>query len=192
MARQRGQQAAASAGRARHTFHLPKLGGKLEPFSLLSGRASGRQTVGPQGRRGRPAEMLGERRNQAWRGSSQAEARPLAAARDPALGGSASTRHRRPPANRWCISRSLSSRQRSRLPRQHRPGPTPHAQPAPTGSAGQPFPPEERGGWLACSGDDAPSNTTSPGCFSEFMTPRRHDLQKHHDSTGSHSSGLRI
>lgn len=45
VASQRGQQAAASAGRARHTFYLPKLGGKFEQFSLLSGRASGRQKV---------------------------------------------------------------------------------------------------------------------------------------------------
>ena len=52
MASQHGQQAVASAGRARHTFYLPKLGGKFKPFSLLSGRASGRQKVGLQGRRG--------------------------------------------------------------------------------------------------------------------------------------------
>ena len=43
---------------------------------------------------GRTAEMLGERRNQALRGRSQAEGHPLAAVSDPALGGSESTRHR--------------------------------------------------------------------------------------------------
>ena len=43
----REQQTAANA---RHTFYLPKLGRKFEPFSLLSGRASGRQKVGLQGR----------------------------------------------------------------------------------------------------------------------------------------------
>ena len=52
MVSQRRQQAAASAGSARHTFYLPKLGGKFQPFSLLSGRASGRQKVGLQGRLG--------------------------------------------------------------------------------------------------------------------------------------------
>ena len=46
----RRQQAVASAGSARHMFYLPNLGGKFEPFSLLSGRASGRQKVGLQGR----------------------------------------------------------------------------------------------------------------------------------------------
>ena len=41
----RGQQTAANA---RHTFYLPKLGRKFQPFSLLSGRAFGRQKVGLQ------------------------------------------------------------------------------------------------------------------------------------------------
>lgn len=45
----REQQTAANP---RHTFYLPKLGRKFEPFSLLSGRASGRQKVGLQGRLG--------------------------------------------------------------------------------------------------------------------------------------------
>ena len=45
VASQRGQQAAASTGRARHIFYLPKLGGKFEPFSLLSGRTSRRLKV---------------------------------------------------------------------------------------------------------------------------------------------------
>ena len=44
-----GQQAVASA---RHTFYLPKLGRKFQPFSLLSARASERQKVGLQGRPG--------------------------------------------------------------------------------------------------------------------------------------------
>ena len=56
---QRGQQAAASAGRARHTFYLPKLGGKFEQFSLLSGRASGRQKVRLQGRPGTDSRDAG-------------------------------------------------------------------------------------------------------------------------------------
>ena len=44
---------AQAAGRARHTFYLPKLGRKFEPFSLLSGRASGRQKVGLRGQPGK-------------------------------------------------------------------------------------------------------------------------------------------
>ena len=59
VASQRGQQAAASAGRARHTLYLPKLGGKFEQFSLLSGRASGRQKVRLQGRPGTDSRDAG-------------------------------------------------------------------------------------------------------------------------------------
>ena len=109
---------------------------------------------------GRTAEMLGERRNQALRGRSQAEGHPLAAVSDPALGGSASTRHCWPLATRQPLSCSLSSGQCSRQPRQHRPGPTLHAQPVPTGSAGQHLSRQKDG--VAGSGDDAPSSATSP------------------------------
>ena len=100
---------------------------------------------------GRTAEVLRGRRNQALRGRSQAEGRPLAAVSDPALGGSVSTRHRRPPVIGWPLSRSLSSGQHSQQPRQHRPGPTLHAQPVPTGSAGQHLSCQKNGvaGWLA-------------------------------------------
>ena len=59
-----------------HTFYLPKLRGKFEQFSLLSGRASGRQKVRLQGRPGAEAEMQGERRNQALGGRSQADGCP--------------------------------------------------------------------------------------------------------------------
>ena len=52
--------------------------------------------------------MPGERRNQAWRGRSQAEGCPLAAVSDPALGGSASTRHRPPPTNGWTAPQLLT------------------------------------------------------------------------------------
>ena len=100
---------------------------------------------------GRTAEVLGGRRNQALRGRSQAEGRPLAAVSDPALGGSVSTRHRRPPVTGWPLSRSLSSEQHSQQPRQHRPSPTLHAQPVPTSSAGQHLSCQKDGvaGWLA-------------------------------------------
>lgn len=102
--------------------------------------------------RARTAEMPGERRNQALRGRSQAAGRPLAAVSDPALGGSASTRHAgRPPATGGPLSRSLSSAQCSQQPRQHGPCPTLHAQPVPTGSAGQHLSRQKNrvAGWLA-------------------------------------------
>ena len=108
---------------------------------------------------GRTAEMLGERRNQALRGRSQAEGHSLAAVSDPALGASASTRHCWLLATRQPLSLSLSSRQRSRQPHQNRPGPTLHAQPVPTGSAGQHLSRQKYG--VAGSGDDAPSSATS-------------------------------
>ena len=100
---------------------------------------------------GRTAEMLEGRRNQALRGRSQAEGCTLAAVSDPALGGSASTRHHQPPVTTWPLSCSLSSEQRSQQPRQHRPGPTLHAQPVPTGSTGQHLSHQKGGvaGWLA-------------------------------------------
>ena len=91
----RGQQTAANA---RHTFYLPKPGRKFEPFSLLSGRASGRQKVGLQGRLGMDSrDARGEEKPSLER-KITAEGCPLAAVSDPALGGSASTGHRQPPA----------------------------------------------------------------------------------------------
>ena len=126
--------------------------------------------------------MPGERRNQAWRGRSQAEGRPLAAVNDPALGGSASTGHRRPPATLWPLSRSLSSAQRSRQLRQHRPGPTLHAQPVPTGRAGQHLSRQKDGvaGWLAVGTmppaaphpRDAASHPRAPGDGEQGVGPQ--------------------
>lgn len=160
---------AQAAGRARHTFYLPKLGRKFEPFSLLSGRASGRQRSDYEANRGRTAEMPAGRRNQAWR-RSQAEGRPLAVVSDPALGGSASTRHRPPPTNGWTAPQLLTEL-RATLPTATpaQPRLTLHHQPVPTGSAGQHFPTRRTRwltGWLAGSGDDSRSSTTSLECFS--------------------------
>lgn len=45
-----------------YTFYLPKLGGKFEQCSFLSGRVSSRQKVRLQGRPG-TGEMTGEKRN---------------------------------------------------------------------------------------------------------------------------------
>ena len=119
--------------------------------------------------RGRTAEMPAGRRNQAWR-RSQAEGRPLAVVSDPALGGSASTRHRPPPTNGWTAPQLLTEL-RATLPTATpaQPRLTLHHQPVPTGSAGQHFPTRRTRwltGWLAGSGDDSRSSTTSLECFS--------------------------
>ena len=119
--------------------------------------------------RGRTAEMPAGRRNQAWR-RSQAEGRPLAVVSDPALGGSASTRHRPPPTNGWTAPQLLTEL-RATLPTATpaQPHLTLLPQPVPTGSSGQHFPTRRTGwltGWLAGSGDDSRSSTTSLECFS--------------------------
>ena len=64
-----GEPARAGQWQARdaqeHTFYLPKLGGKFEPFSLLRGRASEDERSDYKANLGQTAEMPGERRNQA-------------------------------------------------------------------------------------------------------------------------------
>lgn len=89
---------------------------------------------------------------------------------DPALGGSASTRHRPPPTNGWTAPQLLTEL-RATLPTATpaQPRLTLHHQPVPTGSAGQHFPTRRTRwltGWLAGSGDDSRSSTTSLECFS--------------------------
>ena len=83
----RGQQTAANA---RHTFYLPKPGRKFEPFSLLNGRASGRQKVGLQGRLGMDSRDARGEEKPSLKRNITGEGRPLAAVSDPALGGFAS------------------------------------------------------------------------------------------------------
>ena len=107
--------------------------------------------------RGQTAEMPGERRNQALRGRSQAEGRPLAAVSDPALKGlrAPDTRDRRAP-------HPLRATPPTAAPARALPD-----SPCPASAHWQhratPFPPEGQGGWLAGSGDDAPNSATPPG-----------------------------
>ena len=129
--------------------------------------------------RGQTAEMSGERRNHPLRERSQAEGCPLAAISDPALGGFASTRHHRPPANGRPLSHSLSSGQRSGQPHQHRPtSPCPASTHQQCGAT--PFPPEGRGGWRAVGNmppaaprvRDAASHPWAPGDCKLGVGPR--------------------
>ena len=92
--------------------------------------------------RGQTAEMPGERRNQALRGRSQAEGRPLAAVSDPALEGSPSTRHPRPEGPSPTPGNAPDSRPSTGPARLSMPSQCPLA------AQGNTFP-ARRTGWLA-------------------------------------------
>lgn len=188
----RGQQTAANA---RHTFYLPKPGRKFEPFSLLSGRASGRQKVGLQGRLGMDSRDARGEEKPSLKRKITGEGRPLAAVSDPALGGFASapdTAGRPPTDGPTAAHGAPGNAPNSRASTTPPDSPSPATAPWQRGAT-LPHQKDRVAGWLAgWQWGRFPQQRHIPGMFLINHDPRRHDRQKHYDSTRSHSSGLRI